>query len=204
MASAVDICNLALGHLGDEATVSSISPPEGSAQAEHCARFYPVARDVALVAHAWNFATRRIALAAVTNTVDSWAFAYAVPTGYLAILSVLKPESTDDTDIQDFVIESTGAGDEILYTNVDLAVARYIVRVVDTAKFSPLFVSATSWLLASYLAGPIMKGKTGLAAKRSCLDAYAAELGKAAMLNANSGKTSVYPNHVPQAISVRQ
>ena len=45
MASAVDICNLALSHLGDTATVASLDPPEGSAQAEHCARFYPVARD---------------------------------------------------------------------------------------------------------------------------------------------------------------
>ena len=41
MASDVDICNEALSHLGDSATVSSINPPEGSAQAEHCARFYP-------------------------------------------------------------------------------------------------------------------------------------------------------------------
>ena len=47
MASDVDVCNLALAHLGDEATVASISPPEGSAQAGHCARFYPMARDSA-------------------------------------------------------------------------------------------------------------------------------------------------------------
>ena len=33
MASEVDICNLALAHLGDAATVSSINPPEGSIQA---------------------------------------------------------------------------------------------------------------------------------------------------------------------------
>ena len=45
MASVADICNMALGHLGDSATVASIDPPEGSAQAEHCARFYPMVRD---------------------------------------------------------------------------------------------------------------------------------------------------------------
>ena len=39
-----------LGHIGDAATVSSINPPEGSAQAEHCARFYPIARDALLAA----------------------------------------------------------------------------------------------------------------------------------------------------------
>ena len=36
MASDVQICNIALAHLGDTATVASINPPEGSAQAEHC------------------------------------------------------------------------------------------------------------------------------------------------------------------------
>ena len=48
MASEVDICNLALGHLGDNATVASLNPPEGSVQAQHCARFYPIARDALL------------------------------------------------------------------------------------------------------------------------------------------------------------
>ena len=63
MASVVDICNLALAHLGDDATISSIDPPEGSAQAEHCKRFYTSARDTLLQLHPWNFASKRIALA---------------------------------------------------------------------------------------------------------------------------------------------
>ena len=37
MATEVDICNLALAHLGDNATIASLKPPEGSAQAEHAA-----------------------------------------------------------------------------------------------------------------------------------------------------------------------
>ncbi|NBQ76422.1 MAG: hypothetical protein EBU14_13895, partial [Acetobacteraceae bacterium] len=62
MASEVDICNLALANLGDTATVASINPPEGSAQSEHCSRFYPIARDTLLEMHNWNFSTRRILL----------------------------------------------------------------------------------------------------------------------------------------------
>ena len=68
MASEVDICNLALAHLGDSATVASINPPEGSAQAEMCQRFYPIARDSLLEMHNWGFATRRKALAQLNNT----------------------------------------------------------------------------------------------------------------------------------------
>ena len=45
MATEVDICNLALAHLGDDATIASLNPPEGSAQAEKAARFYPIARN---------------------------------------------------------------------------------------------------------------------------------------------------------------
>ena len=33
MASVVDLCNLSLARLGDEANVVSIEPPDGSAQA---------------------------------------------------------------------------------------------------------------------------------------------------------------------------
>ena len=60
MASEVEICNLALARLGDAATVVSIDPPEGSAQAEHCAMFYPMARDTLLAQHPWGFAQRRV------------------------------------------------------------------------------------------------------------------------------------------------
>ena len=42
MFSVVEICNLALSHLGDRATVVSIDPPEGSAQAEHCKTYWPL------------------------------------------------------------------------------------------------------------------------------------------------------------------
>ena len=54
MASEIAICNLALSHLGDAANIASIDPPEGSAQAEHCATFYPIARDSLLEMHDWG------------------------------------------------------------------------------------------------------------------------------------------------------
>ena len=59
MATEIDICNLALAHLGDDATIASIKPPEGSAQAEHAARYYPIARNSLLESHTWNFAAKR-------------------------------------------------------------------------------------------------------------------------------------------------
>jgi hypothetical protein len=96
MASAVSICNLALSHLGDTATVSAIDPPEGSAQAQHCARFYPIARDALLEMAAWNFATKRATLAELTNTSTEWLYAYALPSGCINLLAVHPADATDD------------------------------------------------------------------------------------------------------------
>lgn len=184
MASVVDICNLALSHLGDSATVSSIDPPEGSAQAEHCARFYPTARDVVLEAHDWTFATRRVALAQAGTPPSAWTYAYALPASCIRVLAVLAPTATSDQDTQDFVEEGG-----YIYTNQVNAVVRYTTRVTDTTKFSPSFTEALTWLLASYLTGPVLKGdKT---AKDWALRMYNISLASARTFNANVSQTAL-------------
>jgi hypothetical protein len=200
VASSVDICNLALAHLGDDATVSSLSPPDGGTQAEHCARFYPIARDALLEMHAWRFAVKRVALAEVTNDLDSWQYAYALPNGCLRPLSVLLPESTDDTATQDFVVETDANGTAIVYTNAEMATLRYISAVTDTTKFTPLFVTAFSWLLASYLAGPVTKDAK---VKESAYKVAMAEFARAAAADSNAQKVSAYKDFTPGAISAR-
>lgn len=216
MASVVDICNLALAHLGDEATVSSIDPPEGSAQAEHCARFYPIARDTVLEAHDWNFATTRGVLGLVGSAWPSWAFCYELPTACVRVISVLPPGALDDYSVgfprsaaslgypgatfvphgavympQEFSIE-TGESDgnqaddrRLLYTNQEDAVLRYTRRVEDTTRFPPLFVDALSRLLASYLAGPVVKGTEAIGVARAQLQAYQAIITQATVSDSN-------------------
>lgn len=97
MPSDVDICNLMLAHLGDDATVSEIDPPEGSAQAEHCARFYPIARDSLLEMHDWKFATRRVPLTPVTLPDNAgWLYAYAKPANTIRVVAVIPPGVSDN------------------------------------------------------------------------------------------------------------
>ena len=163
MATVVDICNLALSHLGDKATVASIEPPEGSPQASHCARFYPVARDFMLEAHDWGFNTARVRLADQSVAVPppaSWGVTYALPANCLRLLAVLPPDADSDDRQQAYVRESAG-GVDVIYCNQPDAVARYTWRVLDPTRFSPLFVDAEARLLASYLAGPVIKGDEG-------------------------------------------
>lgn len=201
MASEVDICNLALARLGDNATVASIDPPEGSAQAEHCARFYPVARDSLLEMHAWKFATRRVLLAQLTTDTWNWTYAYAEPTGVLKLLAVLPASAASDADTQEYEAETDGNGARIILTDQEGASLRYVAHVTDTTVFSPLFVDALAWLLASYLAGPVLKGDAGAAMAKACLQSFMLALSNAKVSDANQRK--VRPEHKPDWIAGR-
>lgn len=209
MASEIDIANLALSRLGDDATVASLNPPEGSAQAEHCAQFYPIARDTLLELHNWNFATRRITLAETTLPDNAgWLYAYAAPSECIQVIAILPPSVSDNytanlgnipgyrtygpEDItppglastsvyipQDYALETLDTGDTVILTNTSEATCRYIVRVTDTTKFSPLFIDVLSWYLAHMIAGPLIKGDVGAAESKRCLSVAMGMLGKA-------------------------
>ena len=207
----VDVCNLALSKLGDRATVTSISPPEGSAQADACARWYPIARDVALEEFPQNFSTTREALTLTTNPSGSWAYAYYKPNDCLAALK-LMPNAADitpgaifsDTQLSTdfpYEVETDAGGREIILTNAPNAVLLFTKRVVDPGRFSALFADALVFLLASYLAGPVLKGKTGEAAAKANYSAYTALIGRAAAKSAN--QTNHKREYVPQGMAAR-
>lgn len=211
MASEVDIANLALAHLGDDATVSSLDPPEGSAQAEQCARFYSMARDALLQMHSWGFATKRVNGALLTSETDSWDYAYAVPANCLQMLAVLPPETSDDyvapyvtatpsgvtaqqtpyglqVQTQPFEVETLEDGTVVVYTDQEDAVLRFIARVTDASKFPPLFVNALARLLAHYLAGPLLKGDVGRAEADGQYKKFLVEFGKATAQDGNASR----------------
>ena len=189
MATEVDICNLALAHLGDDATIASLNPPEGSAQAEKSARFYPIARNNLLEMHTWNFAAKRGNLALTTNTLDQWDYAYIAPADMMNPVAVISPTAQNDYATrmsagdtpggitsnyaptivagqytpQQFAVEGA-----YIYTNQEKAVLRYQAYVTDPTLFSPLFINTLSWHLASMLAGPVIKGDQGAAEAKRC------------------------------------
>ena len=206
MASEIDICNLALSHLGDTATIASLDPPEGSAQAEHCARFYPIARDSLLEMHAWGFATRRAKLALLASGWPEWSYAYAQPADALNIIAILPPGSSDDYSAgvpdsaggpyvpQPFSCEINDAGAPVIYTDQADAVLRYSATVSDPTRFSPLFVMTLSWHLASMLAGPVIKGDAGAAEAKRCAQVMQQYLSKA--IESDSSQRRIKPEHV--------
>jgi len=217
MSTEVDICNLALAHLGDTATVASIDPPEGSAQAEHCARFYPIARDTLLEMHPWGFATRRVQLAMLGESWSEWTYAYAVPNDAVNIIAIVTSDATDDYSEailtnpnipaggayvpQPFSCEIQDDGTQVILTDQENAVLRYTALVSDTGTFSPLFVSTLSWHLASLLAGPILKGETGAAEAKRCLQMMNVYLSQA--MESDASQRRINPNQRVSWISGR-
>lgn len=200
MASKVDIFNLALSNIGHKANIAD--PDEISAEANHCRRFYPIALAGMLEDFEWTFATRRTTLASVANTSDTWLYAYAVPNMCAATRAILPPESTDDSQCQDFAVESAEDGSAIIYTNQPGAVLRYTALVTDTTKFTPKFVTALSFGLSTLLCGPIPKdgGK-----RKEMEQLFMIYTGLAQASNANSGqKTSSYENFTPSGIKARR
>lgn len=216
MASEVDICNIALSHLGDSATVASIDPPEGSAQAEHCARFYPIARDALLEAHTWAFATKRVVLAELVNTWSQWKYAYARPSDCAKAIAVLAKDAAADYQTctqwpyptapmevgamfsvdspQPFACEINDTGAQVVYTNQEDAMLRYVARVTDTTRFSYTFTMALTWSLASMLAGPIIKGEVGRTEAQRCAQFAAQWLSQAKLHDAQQQKVDVTQN----------
>jgi hypothetical protein len=181
MASDVDISNTALSLIGADAVVSSISPPDGSIESGHCARFYPLARKAMMELGDWSFVKTRVLLAEITNVSQIWTYAYASPADCINALRILRPDATTNSismsdpfgslypQVPSYFIaidESAGAPFEldggVIRTNQPDATLIYSHDVVDTTKFPGSFVLALSYMLASYLAGPIIKGMTGI------------------------------------------
>lgn len=209
MPSVVNLCNMALSHIGASAQVASISPPDGSVEAGYCATFYDMARTEMLEPGNWAFSLKRVALAEVNNASQAWAYAYALPSDCLRPLRILAPSfgitvfnqdsyalQTDDRSSVDFEIEG-----QTLYTNALDAVLLYVRDVTDSGRFPASFTSALSYLLASYLAGPVLKGSEGVQVGDGMRQRAMSIIGISAEASANAS-SATYAS-APNLVAVR-
>lgn len=198
MASIVDVCNAALSHLGNARRIAAIDPPDGTTEADLAAVFYPMALAEALEMSDWSFARKRQTLGLLaTNESSVWLYAYAKPSDCMVVRRIPTGDTTmGEQDTEPFDVEG-----DVIYTNKADAVLVYTRPITDPTKFTPSFTTLMGYLVASYLAGPIIKGNEGAGASQAMRKAAGAILKTAITTDAN--KTNFDIPHSPSALNAR-
>lgn len=215
MASETEICVLALRRLGQEANLTSLD--ENSAYVETAKASLPIVKDALLERHAWNFATTKVRPAKLAEKPIGWDAMYAIPSDCLRVLSVFSEEAYSMRTVlekasqgyfQDrsvmsmwhtedqWIVEMWGPH-RVLETNIEKPVLKYVRRVKETGLFSPTFTDALVWHLAASLAGPIVKGETGMAVQNKLIEFARYYEGVAITSDVNQRHTHSYRPDAP-------
>lgn len=181
--SKAQICNIALAHINQtETQVANLDTDTGTT-AIQCRIHYDVCRRFVLVDHAWNFAGKRVALADIGSPPTEWAFRYDYPSDCLRAREIQRLTRTD-LPIP-FVVEDDGTGEGLcILTDQDEASLIYTKEVTNPALFSPGFISALGWYLASELA-PALTGD--LKKQEACLQVYRSHIAAAQAQDSQEG-----------------
>lgn len=155
MASEVGIANRALQKLGAK-RITSLTEDSRNARAINAA--YTELRDAELRAHTWNFAVKRVQMAAdATAPIFGRTNSFTLPSDFLRKLN-LDPE---------FVVNSEDAqieGRKLLTNDSAPLDMRYIYRVEDPNEMDVLFREALASRIAFELAEEITQSNTKKAA----------------------------------------
>lgn len=154
MASEVEICNLALTHIG-AARIPALT--EATAEARACKLLYEPTRDSVLRLHPWGFATKYEALGVLSSvTTYGYEYAYQYPVDCLFARGFYRAVATADPIPFKIVTKADLSGKEI-WTDEEDAVLIYTAQVTDVSVFDVQFKEALSHYLAASLAPTLIK-----------------------------------------------
>ncbi len=191
MTSQVQICNLALGKLAQDITITSLT--ERSKEARAFSRLWEPMRDLVLADRLWPWAiqVQRLAVAAEAP-IPGWQIRYARPSDCITAVAI-----TDDAGLragrrmslwcepnysrQHGVPFEQVYGDQDTSLMCDLPEAWlvYVCRVTNTDRYPPHFVEALACKLAEESA-PVVIGGNGLSNKPGLKQLYQLALSQAA------------------------
>lgn len=156
VANNVDICNMALDHLG-KPSITDIS--EGSVEAQACLRQYDIARRMVLVRSPWTFARRLRSLSQLSanGLSDTWAYHYDLPNEMLKLHRLVEAGRAAMTNEPPAPMYIEGG---TVYTNLESAHALYTYDSTDTLSWSPLFDDALALFLAMRLSPSMTRRKS--------------------------------------------
>lgn len=192
MATKVNVYNMALGHLGSAATISSAT--EKSAEANACNTFFDISLQATLrdfkPAEVKSFKT--LALIAA-DPVDEWAFSYDYPNDVAIVNRILSGQRTDARDTRvPYQVMINSAGRKLIYTDVEDAQIECILIPANLGVLPADFILALSMRLAAYIAPAVTKGDPFKLGQRA-LQLYAIEIKNAAVNSRNQNQPDVEP-----------
>ena len=161
--SPIDICNMALAHLGDRRITRLDDDAQISdALVRYCAEFYNQARQETLAAHRWTFAKHAEGLSRRSDTlVIGYRYAHALPSDRVRLMRLVpgfQPVGVDapvgTTRYEDRSIDKFKIVGKNVWSDSEHVAIEYVRDVSDPSDWTPHFRAAVARLLASYLAGP--------------------------------------------------
>lgn len=201
MASAIQICNMALSRLGTRATIAALT--EASEEARICNAHFAQARDELLRQYDWNFARRVETLAERDEDPPAgWSYCYSVPNKcarFRGIWSGPQPIGEPAAWALGGIADASDNDAVAIFTNQSEATGVYTRVVENTELFSVGFVLALTWRLAEAIALPITSRESiaDVIARRAPMKAA-----EGFAMDANEGITTTH-QQVPEALSVR-
>lgn len=149
--SKVDICNKALGHLG-QAKIADLS--ESSNNAVQLSYVYNSVRDAALRAADWGFARRIETMNQLSaETIPGWNYLYAYPNKAVSIHKIFSDASSEDPEPENYLIVlSPTTNVKAIATQISPAYAHYTYQVDDSTIYDADFVEAFAFMLAAEVA----------------------------------------------------
>jgi hypothetical protein len=182
MASNVEICNLALGHIGHKRILDL---NENTSTARACKDAFSILRDASLRDGNWKFATLSVPLAPIDESVPGWSYIYKQPSDCLKLLKVFNEGTISFPIPQDFEPTlSPTTQVQAIVTNVELAWAKYVKRVLDPNLFDAKFIEYFSYRLGAALCVPL----TGDSVKaQSLMQISRTVLAEADLINGREG-----------------
>lgn len=157
MAGDLDICNLALSHIGKE---QILAMDQKGAAAEQCRLHFRPALDAALASFDWSFARMVKTLPALANLsfYHPFGYAFTLPADCLRVRRVAAISANDPRDELRFIIARNPVGDgRVIYTVRAGPTFIYTTSNVDLASIDDQFVECFSFHLAAKLAMPLTR-----------------------------------------------
>lgn len=161
--STTSISNMAMRHLGQSEPIDNFETDKSQA-AVACRVFLPTVIEEAMRDFGWPFARIIADLALIEEDPnDEWSFSYRYPADCSMFKRILSGLRNDTRQSRVPYLIGQDSGGKLIFTDQEEAQCEYTKLETNVQIWTPDFVMAVSFLLASYIAPSVTK--SGDAAK---------------------------------------